>query len=227
MKRKEGAFWLAQVAILVGVLALVALPSSSVSVLESSSSSGQRNQAGGNPSSSHLVITNSSTYLVSTINSTTTFTIRYYNCSAGDAPIFDSNQVIVNHTVMCYAGGPPNLGEGGVVDFMNGTVIHIHANTAGAALFGDGLNGYVSVVLPNGTRFIVNASGVIATLYPYQGKEVFANGTIITFPPCMYPVSTKLQENGGAGNGTAWFSGASGGLVMFYPNGTCIEKAKG
>ncbi|MGH9918550.1 MAG: hypothetical protein ACRD6W_06760, partial [Nitrososphaerales archaeon] len=63
--------------------------------------------------------------------------------------------------------------------------------------------------------------GVVATLYPYQGKEALANGTMATIPPCTYPVSIDPQQSGSAANGTVWFSSASGGMVRFHPNGTC------
>jgi hypothetical protein len=210
----------------VGIVALysIAAPSSS------SSGDGEQNQTGGNPSSSHLVITNSSTYLVTTINGTSTFTIKYYNCSAPNAPIIDSNQVIVNHTVMCYVGAPLLVvGDDGYgrMDFMNGTVVYVHANATGAALMADGVYGYVNVVLTNGTRFIVNASGVIAALYPYQGKEVFTNGTIAKFPPCIYPATTKIEGSSASGNGTASFSYANGLTVRFYPDGTCSATGDG
>lgn len=108
----------------------------------------------------------------------------------------------------------------GRIDFRNGSVVDLHANTTGSAII-SGLYGYGTVVVTNGTRFIFNASGVIATLYPYQGKEVFTNGTIAAFPPCIYPVSTNIKESGDLANGTVYFSGASGGIVRFYPNGTC------
>jgi hypothetical protein len=189
---------------------------------------GPQNQTGGG-SSSHLVITDSSTYLVSTSNSST-YTIKYYNCSAPNAPLIDSNAVIVNHTVMCYGGSPRfnDIGTAGdEIDFENGTVVYIHGNTNMAVLLGDGLYGYLDVVLTNGTRFIVNASGVIATLYPYQGREVFDNGTITMFPPCIYPATTNIEGNGVSGNGTASFSYANGSTVKFYANGTCSATGNG
>jgi hypothetical protein len=207
----------------VGIVALYNIAAPSLS----GAGDGEQNQTGGNPSS-HLVITNSSAYLVSTINSTT-FTIKYYNCSAPNAPLIDSNEVIVNHTVMCWAGGGGQYlgGSYGSIDFMNGTVVYIHANTTGAALMGDGVYGYVTVVLTSGTRFIVNASGVIATLYPYQGREVFDNGTITMFPPCIYSATTNIEGSSASGNGTASFSYANGSTVKFYPNGTCSATGNG
>jgi hypothetical protein len=209
----------------IGIIAVynIAVPSLSSGVDD------RQSQTGGSPSSSHLVITNSSTYLVSTINSST-YTITYYNCSAPNAPLIDSNAVIVNHTVMCYGGNPRfnDIGTGGdEIDFENGTVVYIHGNTNMAVLLGDGLYGYLDVVLTNGTRFIVNASGVIATLYPYQGREVFDNGTIDTFPPCIYPATTNVEGSGVSGNGTASFSYANGSTVKFYANGTCSATGNG
>lgn len=187
---------------------------------------GPHNLRGGGSSSYHLVITNSSTYLVTT-QSTTTFTIRYYSCGAPNAPIFDSNQVLVNHTVMCYNGGAPGAigpdGQG-MIDFMNGSVVYLPpVNMNQSSFMSSGLYGYDAVVISNGTRFIVNASGVIATLYPYRGIEVFANGTITTFAPCVYPGTENVEAYGGGGgyNGTVSYSYSNGLTVSFYGNGTC------
>ena len=188
---------------------------------------GPQNQIGGG-SSSHLVITNSSTYLVTTVNSTSTYTISYFNCSSLPAPVIDVSQVIVNHKVMCMDGGPPvSVGNDGRVDFMNGSVVYLHANMNNSGMMSSGLHGNDTVVIADGTRFIVNASGVLATLYPYQGKEVFANGTITTFPPCIYPATTNIEGSSSSYNGTASFSYANGLTVKFYPNGTCSATGNG
>jgi len=107
----------------------------------------------------------------------------------------------------------------GRIDFRNGSVVDLHANMTGSDII-EGQH-YDTAVVTNGTRFVFSARAVIATLYPYQGKEVFANGTIATFPPCINPVSPNPQQSGGGANETVWFSGAGGGIVRFYPNGTC------
>jgi|GEM_PF-6345898 len=154
-------------------------------------------------------------------NSTGNTTEAYFPCPSPDQfrpP--DESQIIVNGTTVCVNGPSMFVSNDGRVDFRNGSVVELHANMTGSAMI-LGLHGYDAVVVTNGTRFIFNASWVIATLYPYQGKEVFANGTITTFPPCIYPVSTNIKESGDLANGTVYFSGASGGIVRFYPNGTC------
>ena len=144
------------------------IPSSSSPSLSSStltttihaqpSSGGQLNQTGG------------SYYLVTT-ESSSTYTISYFPCSSPDARFPDVGQTIVNHTVVCMSGSPLTVSNDGRVDFMNGSAVELHANMTGSAMV-SGLYGYDTVVVTNGTRFIFNASGVIATLYPYQGKEV-------------------------------------------------------
>lgn len=145
----------------------------------------------------------------------------YFPCpSPGQFRPPDESQIIVNGTTVCVSGPAILAGNDGRIDFRNGSVVDLHANTTGSAMI-LGLYGYDTVVVTNGTRLIFNASRVIATLYPYQGKEVFANGTITTFPPCIYPVSPDPQQSGEGANGTVWFSGASVGIVRFYPNGTC------
>jgi hypothetical protein len=167
----------------------------------------QRNQTGG------------SSYLVTTVSSSA-YTISYFPCSSPDARFPDVGQTIVNHMVTCMSGSSLVVSNGGRVDFMNGSVVELHANMTGSAMI-SGLYGYDTVVVTNGTRFIFNASGISATLYPYQGKEVFANGTITMFPLCIYPVSMNIKESGDLANGTVYFTGASGWTVRFYPNGTC------
>jgi hypothetical protein len=134
------------------------------------------------------------------------------------------SEVTVNGVVKCVAGPPVIVNDDGRIDFRNGTVVDLHANLTGASFIGGST--YDTVVTLNETRFIFNAYGLIATIYPYQGREVFANGTVTTFPVCAYPISTSiLYPRGTYGNGTDWLPAAGGGIVRFYPNGTCSAVA--
>jgi hypothetical protein len=99
-------------------------------------------------------------------------------------------------------------------------VVNLYSDLTGSSLIGG--SGYDTVVTSDATRFIFNAHGVIATIYPYQGKRVYANGTIVYFPVCAYAISTNPRLSSGAsGNGTVWFTGSGGEIVMFYPDGAC------
>ena len=120
---------------------------------------------------------------------------------------------------------PIVVNDDGVVDFRNGTGVDLYANLTGSSFMGGGTT-YDTVVTLQATRFIFNAHGLIATIYPYQGREIFANGTVTTFPTCAYPISTNTQyPRGTSGNGTVNFPAAGGGTVWFYPNGTCSRDA--
>jgi hypothetical protein len=155
-----------------------------------------------------------------TVSSAESTTQTYQPCPSANGGFPPGlSQITINGKTTCVVGSPIIVGNDGSVDFRNGTVVDLNANTTGSAFIGG--DQYDTLVTSNGTRFVFNAQGVVATLYPYQGKEVFANGTTTTFPPCAYPVSTNPQQSGEAANGTAWFSSASGGVVRFYPNGTC------
>jgi len=112
------------------------------------------------------------------------------------------------------------VNEDGRIDFRNGTAVDLHANLTASNFIGG--SNFDTIVTSNATRFIFNAHGIIATIYSYQGREVFANGTIATFAACAYPITTNLQSPRRAfGNGTVWFTSASGGIVRFSPDGTC------
>ena len=133
------------------------------------------------------------------------------------------SEVTVNGVVKCVAGPPVIVNNDGRVDFRNGTVVDLRANLTASDFMGGST--YDTIVTSNATRFDFSAHGVIATIYPYQGKEVFANGTTALFPVCAYPISTNLQlPRGTSGNGTVWFTGANGGIVTFYPDGTCTTN---
>lgn len=130
------------------------------------------------------------------------------------------SEITVNGTVKCVAGPPIIMNNDGRIDFRNGTVVDLHANLTASDFVGG--SAYDTVVTSNATRFIFNAHGVIAIIYPYQGREVLANGTVRTFLACAYPVSTNIQlPKGVYGNGTVWFTASGGGIVRFYPDGTC------
>jgi hypothetical protein len=142
----------------------------------------------------------------------------YVICS----PVPGVSEVIVNGTTKCVGGPPIVVNNDGVVDFRNGTGIDLYANLTGSSFIGG--TSYDTVVTLQATRFIFNAHGLIATIYPYQGKEIFANGAFTTFPACIYPISASTQyPRGTSGNGTVWFPAAGGGIVWFYPDGTCGE----
>jgi hypothetical protein len=130
------------------------------------------------------------------------------------------SEVTVNGVVKCVAGPPIIVNNDGRIDFRNGTVVDLHANLTASDFIGG--SAYDTAVTSNATRFIFNAQGVIATIYPYQGREILANGTIKTFLTCAYPITTNIQlPKGEYGNGTVWFTAAGGGIVRFYPDGTC------
>jgi len=132
------------------------------------------------------------------------------------------SEVIVNGTTKCVVGPPIVVNDDGVVDFRNGTGVDLYANLTGSSFIAG--TSYDTVVTLQATRFIFNAHGLIATFYPYQGRELFANGTVTTFPACAYSISTSTQyPRGTSGNGTVYFPAAGGGTVWFYPDGTCSE----
>ena len=82
-----------------------------------------------------------------------------------------------------------------------------------------------TVILTNGTRITFESSGVIVTISPYQGRAVYSNGTITSFPACGYPTTTVLAGPSGlSGNGTAWWTYSNGIAVNFYPDGTCSKR---
>jgi hypothetical protein len=127
--------------------------------------------------------------------------------------------VTVNGVAKCVVGPPIIVNYDGRIDFRNGTVVDLHANLTASSFIGG--SSYDTVVTSNATRFIFNAHGVIATMYPYQGKEVFANGTIVTFAACPYPISDYRFGGGESANGTVWFTSSNGGVLRFFPSGTC------
>ena len=130
--------------------------------------------------------------------------------------------VTVNGVAKCVVGPPVMVYDDGRVDFRNGTVVDLHANLTASSFIAGG--SYDTVVTSNATRFIFDAHGVIATMYPYQGKEVFTNGTIVTFAACRYPIGDYRFAAGVSANGTVWFTGSSGGVLRFFPNGTCAPN---
>ena len=80
-------------------------------------------------------------------------------------------------------------------------------------------------VSSNGTRVLFNPKGVIATIYPFAGTEIFSNGTSFAFSPCQYQYPTSEIRGGGlAADGTAAFSYSNGMTVYFFANGTCSES---
>jgi hypothetical protein len=115
----------------------------------------------------------------------------------------------------------------GRVDFRNGTVVDLHANLTSAATLGEGVSGgrNVTVILPSGTRITFDSRRILVTIFPYQGKAVYSNGTVATFPVCQFPIDPDLHlPHGLAGNGTAWWTSSNGTKVSFYPNGTCSKS---
>jgi len=143
---------------------------------------------------------------------------QYVSCSL----VPGISEVIVNGTTKCVVGPPIVVNDDGIVDFRNGTGVDLYANLTGSSFIGG--TSYDTVVTLQATRFVFNAHGLIAIFYPYQGREVFANGTVTTFPACVYPISASAQyPRGTSGNGTVDFPGAGGGTVWFYPNGTCSK----
>lgn len=153
----------------------------------------------------------------------------FQSANSQNQPCYEANgvtepgvsEITVNGVVKCVAGPPIIVNNDGRIDFRNGTVVDLHVNLTASGFMGGST--YDTVVTSNATRFIFNAHGIIATIYPYQGKEVFANGTIALFSICAYPINENLQiqSRGENANGTVWFTGANGGIVRFYPNGTC------
>src|SRR5438876_3908823 len=131
--------------------------------------------------------------------------------------------VTVNGVPKCVVGPPLAVSPDGKADFRNGTVVDLHVSAPIAAVIGGAKNDIV--IIANGTRIIFNSKGIIAAIYPYQGKEVFSNGTIVTFPVCPYQISTDpaLPRTVYA-NGTALFASSNGMIVRFAPNGTCSES---
>lgn len=133
--------------------------------------------------------------------------------------------VTSNGIEKCIVGPPIAVYDNGTVDFKNGTVINLHANLTSVALLGQGGSGgrNDTVILTNGTRITFNSRGVIVTISPYQGRSVYSNGTITSFPVCRYPINANLElPHGLSGNGTAWWTSSDGTAVRFNPNGTCV-----
>jgi len=132
--------------------------------------------------------------------------------------------VTINGVSKCVVGPPVIVNNDGRIDFRNGTVVNLHANLTASSFMGG--SSADTVVASNATRFIFNARGVVAIIYPYQGKEVYANGTIRTFVPCAYPISMDPPlPRGASGNGTVWFTASNGQIVRFYPDGTCSASS--
>ena len=118
--------------------------------------------------------------------------------------------VISNGVQVCIAGPPLAINSDGQVDFRNGTVVNLRANLTGAATLGEGGSGgrNDTVILTNGTRITFNSRGIIVIISPYQGRAVYSNGTITSFPACQYPITADLEISSGlSANGTAsWTS---------------------
>src|SRR5712691_9907781 len=81
--------------------------------------------------------------------------------------------VTVNGVPKCVVGPPLVVSSDGKADFRNGTVVDFHVNATIAGMIGGAKND--TAILADGTRVIFNSKGVIAVVYPYQGKEVFSN----------------------------------------------------
>jgi hypothetical protein len=132
--------------------------------------------------------------------------------------------VTSNGKPTCVAGPALVVNPDGRVDFRNGTIVDLHTNLTGVGTLGDGSGKNVTVILPGGTRITFDSRGIIVTIFPYQGRVVYSNGTIVRFVAYQFPIDPDLQlPHGLAGNGTAWWTSSNGIRVSFYPNGTCSE----
>ena len=135
--------------------------------------------------------------------------------------------VTENGVLKCVVGPPLTVSNDGKADFRNGTVVDLNVNATGAGMIGEGGAGGSNdtIILTNGTRIVFNSRGVVVTVSPYKGEEVFANGTVTKFPSCAYRINADLDlSHGVSGNGTAWYTSSDGIEVVFYPNGTCGER---
>jgi hypothetical protein len=148
-------------------------------------------------------------------------------CYVGGGVVEPGVSVVTENGVpKCVVGPPLVVSDDGQADFRNGTVVDLNVNATGASVIGAGGEGGSNdtVVLINGTRMVFNSRGVIVTISPYKGEQVFSNGTIILFPACRYPITPDLHLSSGlSGNGTVWYTSSNGTVVIFYPNGTCSE----
>ena len=134
--------------------------------------------------------------------------------------------VTENGAPKCVVGPPLVVSNDGKADFRNGTVVDLNVNATGAGVIGAGGAGGSNdtIILTNGTRIVFNSRGVIVTISPYKGEQVFSNGTIVSFPACRYPITPDLNlPHGLSGNGTVWYTSSNGTVVTFYPNGACNE----
>jgi len=141
----------------------------------------------------------------------------------------DESVVMVNGVSKCIFGPPLYISDDGKADFRNGTVVDLHVNATGASSLGDGGGGTSlndTLILTNDTRIVFNSRGIIATVSPYEGKEVFSNGTVVTFPACPYHIANPdlSYPRGLYGNGTSFYTLPDGMLVKFEPNGTCHQE---
>ena len=119
-------------------------------------------------------------------------TVASVPCPANPVP--GESEVISNGVQICVVGPLLVVNPDGQVDFRNGTVVNLHANLTGAATLGEGGSGgrNDTVILTNGTRITFDSQGVVVTISPYQGRAVYSNGTITSFPVCQYPITSVL-----------------------------------
>ena len=104
--------------------------------------------------------------------------------------------------------------------FANGSWVQtgIKGNGAGCICVSRGEDLAVS---SNGTRVLFSAKGIIATIYPYAGEEKLADGTTISFSPCIYPILNP-QGYGLSANGTFTVSESGGEKISFFSDGSCL-----
>lgn len=126
-----------------------------------------------------------------------------------------------NGSQACVAGPPVIVGYDGVADFRNGTEVSLGFTGWYNSLIAG--TPYLTVVLENGTRILFDSSGVEGVTYPDLGKEVFANGTVVTFSACNVPIDAGPPNYpyGVSANGTVWYTLENETVVYLYPDGTC------